>query len=264
MTNIAILGAAGRMGQTLLRCAPRIPELKVVSALECAGHAALGQDAGLLAGIGAIQLPISVHAAKNTGVAIDFTFHSAVPANIAAAVAARQAVVLGTTGLTETEQAIVRAASAQIPIVWAANMSLGVNVLLDLVRRAAAILGPDYDAEIVEMHHHFKKDAPSGTALALAEALAKGRGVALKDVVCHGREGMVGERPRGQIGMHALRGGDVVGDHTVMFACEGERVELTHRASSRESFAMGALRAAVWVHGRKPGLYNMRDVLGLD
>jgi len=263
MTNIAILGAAGRMGQALIRCAPRLPGLKVVAALETAGHAALGQDAGLQAGIGAIQVPISAGAAKGVDVVIDFTFHTAVTANLAAAVTARQAVVLGTTGLTEPEQAAVRAAAAQIPIVWAANMSLGVNVLLDLVRRAAAILGPDYDAEIVEMHHRFKKDAPSGTALALAEALAKGRGVALKDVICHGREGMVGERPRGQIGMHALRGGDVVGDHTVMFACEGERVELTHRASSRESFAMGALRAALWLHGKKPGLYSMRDVLGL-
>jgi len=264
MTNIAILGAAGRMGQALIRCAPRIPGLTVVAALESAGHAALGQDSGLLAGIGANQVPVSAGAARGADVVIDFTFHAAVPTNIAAAVAARQAVVLGTTGLTDAEQAAVRAASSQIPIVWAANMSLGVNVLLDLVRRAAAILGPDYDAEIVEMHHHFKKDAPSGTALALAEALAKGRGVALKDVICHGREGMVGERPRGQIGMHALRGGDVVGDHTVLFACEGERVELIHRASSRESFAMGALKAAGWLQGKKPGLYSMRDVLGLE
>jgi len=264
MTNIAILGSAGRMGQTLIRCASRLPELKVVAALEAAGHAALGQDAGLQAGAGNLQLPITSGPVQGADVTIDFTFHTAVTANLAAAMAARQAVVLGTTGLTDAEQTAVRAAAAQIPIVWAANMSLGVNVLLDLVRRAAAILGPDYDAEIVEMHHHFKKDAPSGTALALAESLAKGRGVILKDVICHGREGMVGERPRGQIGMHALRGGDVVGDHTVMFACEGERVELTHRASNRESFAMGALRAARWLHGKKAGLYSMRDVLGLS
>ena len=264
MTHIAILGAAGRMGQALIRCAPRLPELQVVAALENAGHAALGQDAGLQAGIGAIQVPITAGASSSAEVVIDFTFHTAVIANLDAAVAAKQAVVLGTTGLTEAEQAAVHNAATQVPIVWAANMSLGVNVLLDLVRRAAAILGPDYDAEIVEMHHHFKKDAPSGTALALAESLAKGRGVALKDVICHGREGMVGERPRGQIGMHALRGGDVVGDHTVMFACEGERVEITHRASSREAFAMGALKAALWLHGKKPGLYNMRNVLGLE
>lgn len=263
MTKIAILGAAGRMGQMLIRCTPHIPELKIVAAVETAGHPALGLDAGLTAGT-RLQLPITTAPATGADVVIDFTFHTATPANVAAAVAARQALVLGTTGLTDAEQGAVRAAADQIPIVWAANMSLGINVLLDLVRRAAAILGPDYDAEIVEMHHHFKKDAPSGTALALGEALAAGRGVALKDVVCHGREGMTGERPRGQIGMHALRGGDVVGDHTVLFACEGERVEITHRASSREAFAMGALRAARWLHGKKPGLYSMRHVLGLE
>jgi 4-hydroxy-tetrahydrodipicolinate reductase len=265
MTNIAILGAAGRMGQELIRCATRVPELKVVEAIETAGHPSLGQDAGLTAAAGTLlELPISAGPARLAQVVIDFTFHTATPANLAAAVAAGQGVVLGTTGLNEAEQAAVRSAATRIPIVWAANMSLGVNVLLDLVRRAAAILGPDYDAELIEMHHHHKKDAPSGTALALAESLAQGRGVALKDVACYGREGMTGARPRGQIGIHALRGGDVVGDHTVMFACEGERVELTHRASNREAFAMGALRAAHWLHGKKPGLYNMRNVLGLE
>ena len=265
MTSIAILGAAGRMGQTLIRCAPRVPGLKVAAALESAGHAALGQDAGLLAGVGPLGVTITTGPARGANVVIDFTFHTAAPANLAAAVAARQAVVLGTTGLTEAEQAAIRKAAEQIPVVWAANMSLGINVLLDLVRRAAALLEADaYDAEIVEMHHRLKKDAPSGTALALADAVAQGRSVALKDVVCHGREGITGERSRGQIGMHALRGGDVVGDHTVIFAAEGERIELSHRASSRESFAMGALRAAAWVHGRKPGLYNMRNVLGLE
>jgi 4-hydroxy-tetrahydrodipicolinate reductase len=264
MTNLAILGAAGRMGQALVRCARRFPDLRVVAALEAPGHAALGQDSGLLSGIGANRVPVSAGPAAGADVVIDFTFHTATPANVAAAVAANQGIVLGTTGLTEAEQAAVRAAAARVPIVWAPNMSLGVNVLLDLVRRAAAILGPDYDAEIVEMHHRFKQDAPSGTALALARSLAEGRGVKLQDVACHGREGMTGERPRGQIAIHALRGGDVVGDHTVMFACEGERVELVHRASNRESFAMGALRAALWLHGRKPGIYSMRDVLGLE
>ncbi len=264
MTRLAILGAAGRMGQTLLRCAKSQADLQTVAAIEVAGHAALGQDAGLLAGIGAIQVPITATIPADVQVVIDFTFHTAAPATLKAAVAGHQAVVLGTTGLTTDEQACVHQAARQIPIVWAPNMSLGVNVLLDLVRRAAAILGPDYDAEIVEMHHHFKKDAPSGTALALAESLAQGRGVALKDVVCYGREGMTGERPRGEIAIHALRGGDVVGDHTVMFATEGERVEITHRASSREAFARGALRAAAWVQGRQPGIYTMRHVLGLD
>jgi 4-hydroxy-tetrahydrodipicolinate reductase len=143
-------------------------------------------------------------------------------------------------------------------------MSLGVNLLLELVRRSASILGPDYDAEIVEMHHRLKKDAPSGTALGLAEALAEGRGVALKDVACYGREGITGERPRGEIGIHALRGGSVVGDHTVMFVADEERIELTHKANSREAFATGALRAALWLSGRTPGIYTMRHVLGFE
>ena len=263
MTRLAILGAAGRMGQTLLRCAKSQADLQTVAAIEVAGHAAIGQDAGLLAGIGAIQVPITTTIPAAAQVVIDFTFHTAAPVTLKAAVAGHQAVVLGTTGLTTDEQACVHQAARQIPIVWAPNMSLGVNVLLDLVRRAAAILGPDYDAEIVEMHHHFKKDAPSGTALALAESLAQGRGGALKAVVCYGREGMTGERPRGEIAIHALRGGDVVGDHTVMFAAEGERVELTHKASSRAVFAKGAVRAARWAAGKPPGLYTMRDVLGL-
>lgn len=265
MLEIAILGAAGRMGRELIRCAVRLPDMKIVEALECEGHAALGQDAGITAGSGALlQIPITTGSAKEASVVIDFTSHTSVTNTMTSAVAAQQAVVLGTTGLTELEQAAVHSAAARIPIVWSANMSLGVNVLLDLVRRAAAILGPDYDAEIVELHHHFKKDAPSGTALALGEALATGRGVLLRDVVCHGREGLVGARPRGQIGMHALRGGDVVGDHTVLFAGDGERVELVHRATNREAFAMGALHAARWLHGKQPGLYNMRNVLGLD
>jgi 4-hydroxy-tetrahydrodipicolinate reductase len=264
MTNLAILGAAGRMGQALVRCAQRLPDVRIAAAIETEGHKALGSDAGILAGVGSLGLPVTAGPAAPADVIIDFTFHTAVTANVRQAVAARQAIVLGTTGLTEAEQAAVRAAAAQVPVVWAANMSLGVNVLLDLVRRAAAILGPEYDAEIVEMHHHFKKDAPSGTALALAQALAAGRNVDLQEVACYGREGMTGERPRGQIGLHALRGGDVVGDHTVMFACEGERVELVHRAGNREAFAMGALRAALWLRSRQPGLYTMRHVLGLE
>ncbi len=154
------------------------------------------------------------------------------------------------------------ACTAKIPVVQAANYSLGVNLLLALVRQAAAVLGPQYDVEVVEMHHRHKKDAPSGTALMLANAAAEGRGVKLADVACYGRQGLVGERPAGEIALHALRGGSVVGDHTVMFAGDVERVEITHRAQSREAFAAGALRAALWAVGRKPGKYDMRDVLG--
>ncbi len=263
MTTLAILGAAGRMGQMLLRCSTRFPELRVVGACEQAGHPSIGQDAGLLAGAGTLGVAITDAWPAEAEAVIDFTFHTAVTANLARAVANRQAVVLGTTGLSDEEKGRVADAARAVPIVWAPNFSLGVNLLLDLVRRAAAVLGPAYDAEIIEMHHRLKKDAPSGTALGLAEALAAGRGVDLKAVATYGREGITGERPRGEIGIHALRGGDVVGDHTVMFASDGERVELTHKATSRESFANGALHAAAWLAGKPAGLYSMRNVLAL-
>ncbi len=198
----------------------------------------------------------------DTEAVIDFSFHSAVAPNVEKAAAAGIAYVIGTTGLTAEEQARVDAAAARIPVVQAANYSLGVNLLLDLVRRAAAVLGDEYDIEVVEMHHRHKKDAPSGTALMLANAAADGRGVKLADKACYGREGLVGERPRGEIALHALRGGSVVGDHTVMFAGDVERVEITHKAQGREAFAAGALRAARWALGRVPGKYDMRDVLG--
>ena len=263
MTTIAILGAAGRMGQMLLRCSKHFPDLRITAAYEQAGHAALGQDAGLLAGVGDLTVPLSDKWPDKPDAVIDFTFHTAVTAHLRQAVACHQAVVLGTTGLNDDEKRHVTEAAKTIPVVWAPNFSLGVNLLLDLVRRAAAVLGPAYDAEIVEMHHRLKKDAPSGTALGLAEALAAGRNVDLKQVAAYGRDGITGERPRGEIGIHALRGGDVVGDHTVMFAADGERIELTHKASSREAFANGALHAVTWLQDKPAGLYAMRDVLGL-
>jgi 4-hydroxy-tetrahydrodipicolinate reductase len=178
------------------------------------------------------------------------------------AVANKQAIVLGTTGLSDEERATVHQATSQIPIVWAANMSLGVNLLLELVKRAAEVLDTSYDIEIVEAHHRLKKDAPSGTALMLAEAAAAGRKVSLKDVACYGREGSVGERPKGEIGIHAIRGGAIIGEHTVSLIADEECVEISHKANSREAFATGALRAALWLAQRKPGLYTMRDVLG--
>ena len=266
--NIAILGAAGRMGQNLLRCAAKVEGCTVVAATERADHPSLGAPVKDVTGIRTSAVPDTLCFTNGWPVqadaVIDFTFHTTVVENLANAVANRQAYVLGTTGLSEDEKSAVFAASQKIPLVWAPNMSLGVNLLLELVRRSAAILGPDYDAEIVEMHHRLKKDAPSGTALGLAEALAEGRGVNLKEVACYGREGITGERPRGEIGIHALRGGSVVGDHTVMFVADEERVEITHKANSREAFATGALRAALWLQGRTPGIYNMRHVLGFE
>ena len=241
--KVAIVGAAGRMGQMLVKLAEADPGLEISAKVDVAP----GYDAMWPAGTEAV---------------IDFTFHAAVPANIEKAASEGAAYVIGTTGLTAEEQARVDACAAKIPVVQAANYSLGVNLLLDLVKKAAAVLGPQYDIEITEMHHRHKKDAPSGTALMLAHAAADGRGVKLDDVACYGREGIVGERPEGQIALHALRGGSVVGDHTVMFAGDVERVEITHKAQGREAFAAGALRAAQWAVGKQPGKYTMRDVLG--
>jgi 4-hydroxy-tetrahydrodipicolinate reductase len=243
MTKLIINGAKGRMGQALLTCAGRIPELQVVGATD------VGDSLGVLVG--------------GCDVVIDFTLHH-VTADVASLCAAYgRALVIGTTGHAEAERATIRTAAAKIPMVWATNFSTGVNTLFWLTRKAAEILGPGFDLEVIEMHHRLKQDAPSGTATTLLGILADVRQVQLEGALRHGRKGITGERTASEIGIHALRGGDVVGDHTVIFAADGERVELTHRASSRETFANGALRAAQWVVGRPPGIYDMQDVLGL-
>lgn len=252
--KLAILGGAGRMGQMLLANAKDLG-LDIVAVTEIPGSPLIGQPA-------APGLVYQADWPTQADTVIDFTFHACVIPNLQNAVANRQAYVLGTTGLTPEERAAVDDAATRIPLCFAPNFSLGVNLLLGLVRRAAQVLDDSYDAEIVEMHHRHKKDAPSGTALGLAQALAQGRGVNLDDEAIYGRHGIVGERPRGQIAVHALRGGSVVGDHTVIFAADEERVELTHKASSRAAFAKGALKAAQWLQGRDPGLYDMADVLG--
>ena len=231
------------MGKMLVALADANPELEVVAKVDVAE----GYDKAWPADAEAV---------------IDFSFHSAVPAFVAKAAEEGVAYVLGTTGLSPEEQQAVNAAAKRIPVVQSGNYSLGVNLLLNLVQTAAKVLGPEYDVEVVEMHHRHKKDAPSGTALMLAKAAAAGRGVDFDAAAVYGRKGIVGERPEGEIAVHALRGGSVVGDHTVMFAGEVERVELTHRAQSREAFAAGALKAAQWAAGRQPGIYTMRDVLG--
>ncbi len=266
MTRVAIAGAAGRMGRMLVQCGHEMAGIEVTGATEIAGHASLGSDAGELAGVGALGAALTdsvAEALSNADTLIDFTFHTAVAANATAAAAAGKSLIIGTTGLTDDETATVREASGTVPIVWAPNMSLGVNLLFALAKRAAAILGADYDAEIVEVHHRHKKDAPSGTALRLGEKVAAGREQDFDAVTVYGREGVVGERPAGEIGIHAVRAGDVVGEHTLTFATDGERVQLGHCASSRAAFANGALKAAIWLEGRNPGLYDMQDVLGL-
>lgn len=228
---------------------------------------------GLAVAAAAKEMGISVGAATDLGdglapalaqcdVVVDFSSHAATRAMLEAAVAAKKPVVLGTTGHAAAEKKELLALAVKVPCVWAGNFSVGVNTLFALTRRAAAILGSDYDTEVIEMHHRFKKDAPSGTAARLLEIILEERKLTA-EALRHGREGITGERKPTEVGVHALRGGDVVGDHTVMFAALGERVELTHKASDRGIFARGALRAAQWVVTQKPGVYDMQDVLGL-
>ena len=242
--KVAILGAAGRMGHMLCDLVDRSEELELVAKCDVREDYPRTWPAG-------------------TEAVIDFTFNEAVPANITKAAEEGIVYVLGTTGLTDEEQKSVEAAAKKIPVVQSGNYSLGVNLLLGLVKKAAEVLGLEYDCEVIETHHRHKKDSPSGTALMLAKAAAEGRGQNFDDVSIFGREGMVGERPQGEIAVHAVRGGSVIGDHTVMFAGDVERIEITHKAQTREAFAAGALRAALWAAGRNPGIYNMRDVLGL-
>ena len=258
MLKVAVLGAAGRMGQFLMDCVERNPQTTLCAAVDRPDHPLIGHP------VPGRELPYSSDFPAAADVIIDFTFHTASAEHLKQAAKAGIRMVLGTTGFDAGEKRLIAETARAIPLVFAPNYSLGINLMLELVNRAATILGPDYDAEIVEMHHRLKKDAPSGTALGLAEALAKGRKVNLPEVAIYGREGIVGERPRGEIGIHALRGGSVVGDHTVIFAADQERLEITHKASSREAFAVGAVRAAVWLSDKPAGLYSMRHVLGFE
>lgn len=254
------------MGRMLVRALATAGDLGLGAATERAGHAALGQDAGELAGAGRLGVGISADlpaALAACDLAIDFTAPSATLALVELAVAHHKPVVVGTTGLSDGERAALAQAAERIPLVVSANMSLGVNLLAELCEKAARALGPSYDAEIVELHHRLKKDSPSGTALLLGQAVAAGKQLSLAEHAVHGRDGLVGERPRDEIGFHAVRGGDVVGEHTVYFLGPGERIALTHLASSRETFAAGALVAARWLVAKPPGLYTMKHVLGL-
>jgi len=265
-TSLAILGISGRMGRTLLAGIDTSQDLKLSGGLDSADSRWLAQDAGALAGPSAAGIVITADPAaaiRGAQAAIAFALPSGTPAIVAACAAARCPLVLGTTGHNAEQLAAIEAAAKQIPIVMASNFSLGVNLLFKLAELAAKSLNADYDIEIFEAHHRYKKDAPSGTALTLGESAAKGRGTTLASDAVYARNGETGARERGKIGFSVLRGGDIVGDHTVTFAGLGERVELTHRAHDRMSFAQGALQAARWVVGKQPGRYSMRDVLGL-
>jgi len=265
--KIGIVGCAGRMGRMLMAEVIARPDAELAGGAERSGHEAVGQDLGVLAGLDSLGISAgddvqALFAAADA--VIDFTAPAATAENARIAADQATAFIVGTTGLDDAQQAAIVQASEKTAIVQAANMSLGVNVLLGLTRQVSATLGDDYDIEIVEMHHRHKVDAPSGTALALGRAAAEGRGVALDDVAQKVRDGHTGERVPGDIGFATLRGGDVVGDHTVVFSGPGERIELTHRAASRVLFARGAVTAALWAEGRAPGHYSMADVLDLS
>jgi 4-hydroxy-tetrahydrodipicolinate reductase len=265
--RIGVLGCAGRMGRAVIAEVLASPGCELAGGCEAPGHAALGQDLGVLAG----AEPIGLTAADDAraliaaaDVVIEFSSAAATARHVGLTAAAGTGHVIGTTGLGAGEEQAIREAAGRTAIMRAANMSLGVNLLLGLAEQVARALPAEaFDAEIVEIHHRHKVDAPSGTALALGEAVARGRGVALATVAERGRDGLTGARQTGAIGFAALRGGDAVGDHTVVFAGTGERLELTHRASDRRIYARGAVRAALWLHGRPPGLYGMAEVLGL-
>jgi 4-hydroxy-tetrahydrodipicolinate reductase len=241
--RLLINGSRGRMGQCLVQCAALIPGLTVTAEVDA------GDD--------------FVASLEQCEAVVDFSHHATINEVLSACVTAKRTLVIGTTGHSDPQITTIHEAGKHIPIVFAPNYSVGVNTLFWLTRKATEILGPAFDLEVVEMHHRMKKDSPSGTAKRLAEILAETRGLSYQNDTRHGRFGIVGERTQNEIGMHAVRGGDVVGDHTVIYASQGERVELTHKASNRDTFAMGALRASLWAHGRAPGVYDMQDVLGL-
>jgi|TARA_Y100000994_G_C15613025_1_gene409707 4-hydroxy-tetrahydrodipicolinate reductase len=244
MTKVIIIGSKGRMGQALLSCGNSNPAIEIIAGIDVGDN---------------LENEIN-----NADAVIEFSFHD-VTRDIADLCAKNQkALIIGTTGHSAIDKAAILEFKSEIPIVWASNFSTGVNTLFWLTRKATEVLGVDFDLEVVEMHHRLKKDAPSGTATTLSEILSEVRKVSIEKEIRHGRQGIVGERTDSEIGMHSLRGGDVVGDHTVVYAGNGERLELTHKAASRNTFANGALRAAEWACKQPPGLYNMEDVLGLE
>ncbi|HRD48282.1 MAG: 4-hydroxy-tetrahydrodipicolinate reductase [Candidatus Competibacter sp.] len=266
MIHVAITGAAGRMGRHLIDACHQIEGMRCTVASEHPDNPLIGADAGELAGIGRLNLPITADLAPLTDrfhVLIDFTRPAATLNHLNICQAAGKAMVIGTTGFSAEQKAKISRAAQHIPIVFAPNMSVGVNLCFKLLDMAARALGDGVDIEIIEAHHRHKVDAPSGTALAMGQVVANALGRDLKDCAVYGRQGVTGERDRATIGFSTIRAGDIVGEHTVLFADLGERIEITHRASSRMTFAKGALRAAAWLAGRGPGLFDMQDVLGL-
>jgi 4-hydroxy-tetrahydrodipicolinate reductase len=266
MVDLVVAGAAGRMGGRITALARESADLRVVAALERSGHPALGRDAGELAGAGTIGVPVTADPAAvltRDRVLVEFTTPDATVAHLRVAAAQGARAVIGTTGLGPDQVEELKRLAARTAVMFSPNMSVGVNLAFRVLALMARALGDAYDVEITEIHHRMKKDAPSGTAAKMAEVIAEALGRDLGQVGVYGRHGIVGERGPKEIGVHALRGGDIAGEHTVVFSTLGERLELTHRAHSRDTFAQGALRAIRFVAGAKPGLYSMHDVLGI-
>lgn len=266
MIRIVVAGAAGRMGRRICALTGEYQGVKLSGGFEAEGNKEIGADIGELAGIGKLGLPLgrSINTVlEASDVIIDFTHPEATIKNAELAAEAGKAIVIGTTGIQKDGVARLQALSKRTPIVMAGNMSLGVNLLLKVLRDIAKALGDDYDVEVIEAHHKMKKDSPSGTALMMARAVADAMGRDLEKDAVYARHGMIGERTKKEIGIQAIRAGDIVGEHTVMFGGMGERIEVTHRVSSRDTFARGAIKAAIWLKGKPAGMYDMQDVLGL-
>ena len=265
--KVGVIGAGGRMGRMLIEAVQDNAQTTLNAAIERQGSSLVGADAGEVAAIGRLEVQIvdDLKAVINDiNVLIDFSLPDATEQNMQICAANKVAMVIGTTGFNEQQEQVLQETSKQIAIVYAGNYSTGVNLSLKLLAMAAKAFGNDADVEVIEAHHKHKIDAPSGTAYMMAEAIAEARGQNLKDVAIYGREGQTGEREAGSIGIHAIRGGEIIGDHTVMFIADGEVVEITHRARARMTFAAGAVRAATWVIEQEVGQYNMQDVLGLN
>ena len=267
MINVGVIGAGGRMGRMLIEAIQDNPQTILIAAIERQGSSLVGADAGEVAAVGRLDVKIvdDLQSVINKiDVLIDFSLPAATEQNMQVCAEHNVAMVIGTTGFNEQQEQVLAKASEQVAIVYAGNYSTGVNLSLKLLGMAAKAFGTDADVEVIEAHHKHKIDAPSGTAYMMAEAVAEARGQNLKDVAVYGREGQTGEREAGTIGIHAIRGGEIIGDHTVMFIADGEVVEITHRARARMTFAAGAVRAATWIVQQSAGQYNMQDVLGLN
>ena len=262
--KLVIVGAGGRMGKRLLALATESRRFQIVAAVEMAGHPEIGKDAGLIAGTERLNIPLDEAWPAQADVVIDFSLPEASDKTIAYCRENRVALVMGTTGLGADQRKAVAVAGERIPVIYGTNMSVGMNVLFALVGRAAAMLGEEYDIEIVEQHHRFKKDAPSGSALTLAERICRATGRGESDSLVHGRSGKDALRKKGDIGVHAVRAGDITGIHSVLYSTLGETITLNHTAHSRETFVRGALKAAEWLVGKPPGPYSMADVLGIQ